>query len=960
MFLCLALLVPLPVCCTRTELLGAQAACRHKSPSNRRRDSARIAAWISWKSTAPSGPANFTTSRLSDGLQLALSTLLAPPGLGTWSPPTRALPLPSKAAARHPSPPPGPGTWSSPSRALPLPSQAAARLTSGDTSADSAVDTVADVVTDLSANTTADAVADTAADESAGTVTDEDFDLAPLVTDNSAPSWDLQVAATLDSYVEAVRHSSGRLGRQLQRLATAGSSWSRRPRSLFPLPPPGDVLWRRCSSGRVLDATVRASLFKLVLVATAALNSLHAEADVGELGPPTVAQSAAIANIANKVLHMWDRLVSLGKRTGRVAGGVWTGTGDDAIQPLQANLVDTPITAAACDPLPRLPAEWQGIVTSSSVMFPHAHPRLRHFGDLRGRQRSEYVKLVTEQLRAGKLALASEICGGGTVFGRMKANGKRMRVIWHGSAVSKCAARPPLPPCLASPSCFSMQELAAGERLHVSKRDAQCYFDQLLLPECLQQYMAQPAVTRAELVSAGLADSDIEASLRSDACTRDDRWWPVSRVWCMGFSWSSAVGQQVLLDVCRDAGLGPATVLAPDCDIPASLDLQHAVATDDVMIFSRLPGRTDAAAARLDTALADANIVRNPDKDVNDVHNATCLGIDLVDGSFWDAPAARTLAAIEDIVALTRKPRTTPLAMAEFMGGLQWYDLLCRPKLSCYDSVYDFMRLEPQREHTAVPPMVIDELLTSVALTAWWSVPLHREFAPLLLATDASTGFGFGGCVLDASVAQARTISRVCAQSGESVALEHNAADSTPQPAARPAFKLGARKADFKTVFSIRAKRKAHINLLETSALNLGLEWMLRNPRRHHKRVTILLDSRVVIGGAAKGRSSSKPLLRELRRTAALVLAGSLQPYYVHIGTKDNPADEPSRGVRHRSRELRCLRKWRQQRANDVRQYQRCVDRGVSHDDLCLLFGHLAELSSDGEPNFDTGSSSSA
>ena len=33
-----------------------------------------------------------------------------------------------------------------------------------------------------------------------------------------------------------------------------------------------------------------------------------------------------------------------------------------------------------------------------------------------------------------------------------------------------------------------------------------------------------------------------------------------------------------------------------------------------------------------------------------------------------------------------------------------------------------------------------------------------------------------------------------------------------------------------------------------------------------------LVDSRVIIGGAAKGRSSSKPLLRELRRTAALWL----------------------------------------------------------------------------------------
>ena len=76
-------------------------------------------------------------------------------------------------------------------------------------------------------------------------------------------------------------------------------------------------------------------------------------------------------------------------------------------------------------------------------------------------------------------------------------------------------------------------------------------------------------------------------------------------------------------------------------------------------------------------------------------------------------------------------------------------------------------------------------------------------------------------------------------------------------------------------------------------------------------------------------------MLRELRRTAALVLAGSLQPYYVHIGTKDNPADEPSRGVLHRSREPRFSKRWRQQLARYEHVHRRLVD--------C---GHLRELSS--------------
>lgn len=156
----------------------------------------------------------------------------------------------------------------------------------------------------------------------------------------------------------------------------------------------------------------------------------------------------------------------------------------------------------------------------------------------------------------------------------MKTNGNRMRVIWHGSAVSQCAAKPPQPPHLASPSCFSFQELQPGERLRVSKRDAQCYFDQFLLPECMQAYMGQPSVTREELLEHGLANDDITEALHPQAFASADEWWPVSRVWCMGFSWSSAIGQQTLLSICKDAGLDDSIVLSPDADVPASTDLQ--------------------------------------------------------------------------------------------------------------------------------------------------------------------------------------------------------------------------------------------------------------------------------------------------------------------------------------------------------------------------------------------------
>ena len=60
----------------------------------------------------------------------------------------------------------------------------------------------------------------------------------------------------------------------------------------------------------------------------------------------------------------------------------------------------------------------------------------------------------------------------------------------------------------------------------------------------------------------------------------------------------------------------------------------------------------------------------------------------------------------------------------------------------------------------------------------------------------------------------------------------------------------------------------------------------------------VLVDSRVVVGAIAKGRSGSFPLNRLLKKVAALCLAGGLVLRVVYIPTEHNPADYPSRNER--------------------------------------------------------------
>lgn len=65
----------------------------------------------------------------------------------------------------------------------------------------------------------------------------------------------------------------------------------------------------------------------------------------------------------------------------------------------------------------------------------------------------------------------------------------------------------------------------------------------------------------------------------------------------------------------------------------------------------------------------------------------------------------------------------------------------------------------------------------------------------------------------------------------------------------------------------------------------------------HHpdSRFISLLDSRVTLGAASKGRSSSKALGRVLQGTLGYVIGGGLYPGGLHICSSKNRSDAPSR-----------------------------------------------------------------
>ena len=98
----------------------------------------------------------------------------------------------------------------------------------------------------------------------------------------------------------------------------------------------------------------------------------------------------------------------------------------------------------------------------------------------------------------------------------------------------------------------------------------------------------------------------------------------------------------------------------------------------------------------------------------------------------------------------------------------------------------------------------------------------------------------------------------------------------------------------YKELFRYRFKKGGHINVLECRVYKSWLKHYTKRWGNH--RLLGLLDSRVTMGAAAKGRSSSKALSRVLRSSLGSVLGGGLYPGCLHVRSAWNRADGPSRG----------------------------------------------------------------
>ena len=616
------------------------------------------------------------------------------------------------------------------------------------------------------------------------------------------------------------------------------------------------------------------------------------------------AQVEVHRHVVSSVLRMIDRLTKVSA----------TPRSSNEVKPnpdLVSSLVEMGPTACTCVSMSYVTPSLRAQIIGDGGLFRDVKGHRSVIPRFSGNDRAEYAAVTWRGLRSGKLRLQLSVSGGGTVFAVPKATGGQ-REVWHGRYISSLAPAPPKPRHQPTPSCLLDLEASRSDPLYFSKRDAVSYFDCLTAPECVRSWFARPAVNAGELID--LLDVPALGSLApyidgllGAPLARTTRLYPVACCWPMGFSWSSAVAQDTMLAQTTAVGLVERHLLADDKPSPnfAEVDECFAICTDDVMHWARTVPLAKARLARLDDQWRGSGIMRRPDKDVDWSLHGTAIGCDF-DGEdgFLDASSSKQMQALHDAASVLASGSTSPGSVMQVMGSLQWFDLLARSKLAVYDTIYDFEQLPNPDASQVMPPAARGELQASIALAPFWSADLSRPFLPFISATDASTTFGFGVCVADATEDVVRAVASYAEKRGDYVVLNRSVADvagKVPKRRLGIPHHLRVRAEDFKTILSLKAKCPAHNNVLEAEAYLTWLKWLLRSVKHRDARAVCLVDSKVVLGGVTKGRSSSRPLLRVLRRVGALQLAGNLLTRLVYCPTECNPADAPSRGVRVRS-----------------------------------------------------------
>eukprot|EP00971_Amphidinium_carterae_P352884 6492761-Amphidinium_carterae.3 len=323
----------------------------------------------------------------------------------------------------------------------------------------------------------------------------------------------------------------------------------------------------------------------------------------------------------------------------------------------------------------------------------------------------------------------------------------------------------------------------------------------------------------------------------------------------------------------------------------------------------RPPAVKAAARAQLDqvhSAYSRTGLIRKEAKAETDVRSPTFWGatIDSDEGTIHG-----NLGKLQVLVVTTQlllaKRYVTSACVERVVGYWTHHALFLRMSLSLFQDVYPWLakhrelrfRLRP------LPQIIRDEFLGMLGI--WTDLECYLRSAPAdtLFASDASDELG---AVVSTPLSLHEAVLAWSLRSnavakGTAIMSEKGLYKLSREEAKQPLLEDLVQSKNFSLVSVYRFSRPAmHINYKEMLAARTAIRAAAHSPSLQCSRLTLAIDSQVVVWLLRKGRSSSRALNRLVQSCLVLLISSRIRLHPLWISTERNPADDPTRRVQIR------------------------------------------------------------
>ena len=391
---------------------------------------------------------------------------------------------------------------------------------------------------------------------------------------------------------------------------------------------------------------------------------------------------------------------------------------------------------------------------------------------------------------------------------------------------------------------------------------------------------------------------------------------PCLKTLAMGDCCAVGFGQESHLGVLLQSGALRVEQLVTLTGRPPRQGLVGGLLIDDLAVLERVKrgsSEVEHEAPKMmkvvHDAYAAARMPRNQSKSVAGASVAEFWGgsFDGIEGTIRPAPR-RTVPLAGLLLRAVGGGLATPELLEVFAGSLVSIFQCRRRLMSILERIYAEPIGAPPRAVMRMSAALKDELLVSAVLVSQACIDFRTPGAPVVVASDASSRAEAATCApvsCEASAElcrhglQKRLWSKLLKPVDALLRERGELADDLQLPSGvyspHPCWETLSRTLRFKQLGKTKYPgKRRHINVGELRAAlaaesQVGRRWP-------SSRYLHLQDSQVSLACLVKGRSSSRALNVELRKSLGDHLGFNVRPAYGFLKTHLNPADDPTRG----------------------------------------------------------------